>query len=271
MIERRSSQQAARNDAEKFRARFESTGDCVYIHDLEGNFLDMNSAALKMLGYGRDEIRSLNIDSLLGLDQASSALRGLRKFEAPGLSTEHPHFRLRVKSGAFVDVETTIAIVPYEGSTQAVLGIARDITAREQELPDRHFIEEHMANLMCSQDSLVSFALAYIDIDQFKGVNAAFLRTAATRLRSALQEHDVLARIEGDRFVAVLAGVNDRNDAVRAGRALLQSLECNASIGIAMFPEDASTIDDLMRSADTATHCARTGDRNQSIVSGLRL
>jgi diguanylate cyclase (GGDEF)-like protein/PAS domain S-box-containing protein len=304
VTERRRAEQAVRDSAEKFRALFENSGDYIYIHDLEGNFLDMNPAALKMLGCGRDEIPSLNLCSLLGVEQAKNALHRLRQFESTGIRTENPHFRLKVKSGAFVEVETTITIIPCEGSTRAVLGIARDITERERAekdlrenaerfrimsrsdyltgLPNRIFMDEHLEKLMYSGGSFVRFAVAYIDIDQFKKVNDIhghatgddFLRTAASRFRSVLREHDVLARIGGDEFIAVLAGVSDRKEAACRGRAFLEaldcpfvireslSLQCTASVGIAMFPEDASTIDDLKRCADKAMYVAKTSGRS---------
>jgi diguanylate cyclase (GGDEF)-like protein/PAS domain S-box-containing protein len=305
VTERRMAEQAVRDSAEKFRALFESSGDYIYIHDLEGNFLDMNPAALGISGYGRDEILSLNISSLLDAEQTTTALHRLRQFEATGIRTGNPHFRIRAKNGTFVDVETTITIIPYEGSTRAVLGIARDITERERAekelsenaerfrimsrhdyltgLPNRIFMDEHLAQLMYADDPLLTFAIAYIDVDQFKKVNDIhghatgddFLRTAASRFRSVLREHDVLARIGGDEFIAVLAGISDRKQAICCGRAILESLacpfvireslvlQCTASIGIAMFPEDAQTIDDLKRCADKAMYAAKTSGRNR--------
>ena len=49
-----------RDAAERFRALFERSLDCLYIHDFNGKFLDANPAALKLLGYEREDIASLH-------------------------------------------------------------------------------------------------------------------------------------------------------------------------------------------------------------------
>ena len=190
-----------------------------------------------------------------------------------------------------------------------VLGIARDIAEHKRAeealsqnaerfrkisqhdsltgLPNRVFLDEHLdLNVNSGGGSAIRFALAYIDLDEFKKVNDVyghsggddFLRIAASRFRSALREDDVLARIGGDEFIAVLAGVRDRKEAVCCARNLIESLECpfaiqetlrlrcTASIGIAMFPEDGSTIDDLKRRADKAMYVAKMNGRNQVLV-----
>ena len=54
-----------RETAERFRALFDRSLDCLYIHDFDGNFLDANPATLKLLGYERKDIPSLHVSSLL--------------------------------------------------------------------------------------------------------------------------------------------------------------------------------------------------------------
>ena len=304
LTERRQAERTMRESAEQFRALFEGSEDYIYIHDFEGNFLNLNPAALKVLGYERDEIASLTLFSLFSADQVSCALRRLRQFEATGNRIEKPELRFRKKDAAFVDIETTITIIPYQGS-RVVLGIARDITIRKRAemelhesadhfrmmarhdcltgLPNRIFLDEHLSEIKSTSDSSVKFALAYIDIDEFKKVNDIyghttgddFLRTAAARFRSVLRPQDLLARIGGDEFIAVLSGVSDRREAGRLAERLLESLtcpfqiressqcQCTASIGIAMFPDDGSTIDDLKRRADESMYIAKTSGRNQ--------
>jgi diguanylate cyclase (GGDEF)-like protein/PAS domain S-box-containing protein len=151
-------------------------------------------------------------------------------------------------------------------------------------LPNRVFLDEHLASITQSAaGSSGKFAIAYIDLDEFKKVNDiyghttgdTFLEIAVARFRSVLRQDDVLARIGGDEFIAVLASIEDRPMAVELGHRLLESLNepfaisgalrlpCTASIGIAMFPDDASTIDELKHCADESMYVAKTAGKNQ--------
>ncbi len=130
--ESRRADRAMRNAAERFRALFERSLDCLYIHDFDGNFLDANPAALKLTGYDREDICSLDFASLLSAEQLPNISRVLQELKSTGAQKEAIEFRLRCKSGEFVDVETKAAVIPVEGTSGAILGIARDITERKQ-------------------------------------------------------------------------------------------------------------------------------------------
>src|ERR1700722_11495563 len=64
MTEFRRTDRACRTTAEQFRALFDHSRDCIYIHDFEGNFLDANPATLQLLGYDRADILTLNLRDL---------------------------------------------------------------------------------------------------------------------------------------------------------------------------------------------------------------
>jgi len=85
---------------EKYRAIFNHGFNCVYIHDLEGNFLEANDAALKLLGYEREEIFDINFASLIGEDQLLKAFETLeerRQMEA-ALEESERNYRQLVQS-----------------------------------------------------------------------------------------------------------------------------------------------------------------------------
>jgi PAS domain S-box-containing protein len=154
--ERRQADRALRDSAQRFRELFERSLDGLYIHDREGKFLDVNPAALTLLGYEREDIASLNLSSLLSADQIPAALRTLRELERTGTQKEVSEFRLKCKSGAFVDVETKALMIPWERTSCAILGMARDITGRKRgaealqasERRYRHFIERNAAGFL---------------------------------------------------------------------------------------------------------------------------
>ena len=130
--DRRRADRALGETAAQFRALFERSLDCLYIHDFDGHFLDANPAALKLLGYARPEIPSIDFSTLLSTDQMSKAMEGLLELERTGTQERSTEFRLTRKDGGYVDVETKASVIPYEGTGRAILGIARDITGRKQ-------------------------------------------------------------------------------------------------------------------------------------------
>jgi diguanylate cyclase (GGDEF)-like protein len=123
-------------------------------------------------------------------------------------------------------------------------------------------------------------AVLYIDIDEFKSVNDSLghpagdelLKAVASRLRSCLRETDSVARLGGDEFAIVQTGIKQPGDVVklvtRIYQAIREPYEClghqvttDASIGIALAPNDATDLDQLLKSADLAMYGAKADGR----------
>jgi PAS domain S-box-containing protein len=126
------SQNALRESEERYRALFDRSVDCVYVHDFEGNFVDANDAALKLLGYRREELSSLNFASLLSQDQMPKAFETAKELNDTGSQKEINEFKLRCKNGEDVYVEVEAAVIYRDGKPSAIQGIARDITERKK-------------------------------------------------------------------------------------------------------------------------------------------
>ncbi|MFY0751764.1 putative bifunctional diguanylate cyclase/phosphodiesterase [Pseudomonas sp. NFX5] len=124
------------------------------------------------------------------------------------------------------------------------------------------------------------FALMFIDLDGFKPVNDAFghhmgdqlLREVGLRLREDLRSHDTLARIGGDEFV-LLVQLTQPDDALglaerqvvlinRAFQVAEHELKISASVGIAMFPGNGNTPQELLMNADAAMYHAKGMGKN---------
>ena len=148
-------------------------------------------------------------------------------------------------------------------------------------LPNRTLFRDRLAQeLANSTAGLSRGALLYIDLDHFKRVNDSvghsagdqLLTIVAQRLRSCTKEGDTVARLGGDEFTVILRNVGDPDAARAVGERIIQLLQLPvniggrdhfvcASIGITLFPDDGSTIDDLMRNADTAMYRAKDAGR----------
>ena len=118
-------------------------------------------------------------------------------------------------------------------------------------------------------------ALLYIDLNDFKQINDRcgheigdqLLTIAAARLKTSFRSHDIIGRPGGDEFVVLVPDVTGdvaEKLAARLSTALEQpyligkeKLDCAASIGLALYPEHANTLTDLLRAADQAMYRAK--------------
>jgi len=117
---------------EKLQAMMEQSLFGVYLLDLEGNFLDANEAALRMLGRDREEILSFNFTSLFDEDQSAKAMEIFEEVKNKGFQKKFAKLKLTKKNGRFVWVEAEARLLHRRGKACAIQGIARDITRREK-------------------------------------------------------------------------------------------------------------------------------------------
>jgi diguanylate cyclase (GGDEF)-like protein len=137
--------------------------------------------------------------------------------------------------------------------------------------------------IQAARQSAGVFGLIYIDLNQFKLVNDVhghlvgdlYLQEVAQRMKRQLRPGDTLARLGGDEF-AVLVPVVRSRDEVEEIAARLEFCfrepfvrdECvihgSASVGIALYPEDAETVDTLLSAADAAMYVAKYTRRGKS-------
>ena len=184
-------------------------------------------------------------------------------------------------------------------------GIARDITARKQaeaiilhqayhdvltNLPNRLLFRDRLGQaILQSKRNQTELATMFIDLDRFKHVNDTFghdkgdelLLEVTSRLKSCLRKGDTLARQGGDEFTVVLPDLHVRDDARKVADKFLECLNLpfdlgankvsiSASIGIAVFPHDGETIDELMRRADAAMyHIKGQGKNGQAFYTDM--
>jgi diguanylate cyclase (GGDEF)-like protein/PAS domain S-box-containing protein len=178
-----------------------------------------------------------------------------------------------------------------------IYGVARDITERKRadeqiiyqayhdvltELPNRALFNDRLGlSMLQTKRNESCLAVMFIDLDRFKVVNDTLghgagdqlLQQVALRLKACLRRCDTLSRIGGDEFTAVLPELNSRQDAALIADKFVQCLRLpfelsgqavhvSASIGIALFPHDATTLEELMRYADMAMYHMKSMGKN---------
>ncbi|MFI8372792.1 putative bifunctional diguanylate cyclase/phosphodiesterase [Pseudomonas helleri] len=148
-------------------------------------------------------------------------------------------------------------------------------------LPNRILLADRISQAMAETTEQGGFfSLMFIDLDGFKPVNDAFghhvgdllLREVALRLREQLRSQDTLARIGGDEFV-LLVRLGEPDDAPRVAarqvsllskpfRVGEHDLQISASVGIALFPGNGLTAEELLMNADAAMYHAKGAGKN---------
>ena len=182
------------------------------------------------------------------------------------------------------------------GRAQRMLGVNIDITERKESeerirrvaqhdaltgLPNRALLyefAEHLLPAMRRTHRVAAFL--FIDLDRFKPINDTYghdigdavLKEVARRLMACLRAEDMVGRIGGDEFVAVLANIHSEDDAAVIAFHVLDRLErpyfadgielrLSPSIGISLFPQDGNTVDELIKHADIAMYNAKQNGR----------
>lgn len=165
---------------------------------------------------------------------------------------------------------------------------ARDRQARSAEsdaltgLPNRRGLKAAMARTIRAAagegERGRCCGVLFLDLDRFKRVNDSLghsvgdevLYAAARRFSRALRPEDLLARVGGDEFVVVLADLESANNALAAARRMTRAvngsfsvgdreIELSVSGGVAVYPDDARELDELVRLADQAMYGAEVG------------
>jgi len=146
---------------------------------------------------------------------------------------------------------------------------------------NRRSLIDHLEHaLYLSQRHGKRFALLFLDLDKFKSINDThshevgdkLLREVAARLNASIRESDIAARLGGDEFVILLEALGSFDDisnvANKVSRSLALeyridgvSIQSSASIGIATYPQDGETVQELMKHADLAMYHAKQRQR----------
>ena len=176
-------------------------------------------------------------------------------------------------------------------------GVARDITERKRveemiayqayhdiltDLPNRALFKDRLGlSIIQSQRNKTKLAVMFIDLDRFKLINDTLghvkgddlLQQASSRLKECLRRGDTLARLGGDEFVLFMPELKDKAVAGEIADKFLKCLQLpfylgsdeaqiSASIGIALYPDDGLTMDELVRRADIAMYYVKAQGKN---------
>jgi len=150
-------------------------------------------------------------------------------------------------------------------------------------LPNRRLFQDHLrTEIRKAHRTRQSVALMFLDLDGFKYVNDTLghdmgdllLTEAAERLKQCVRESDTVARLGGDEFTVILTELANLRHVGSIAQHILQKLaepfelgsevtHVSASIGITLYPHDATELEELLKNADQAMYAAKQEGKNQ--------
>lgn len=272
------------NKEKQFRTILELAGDGIHILDKDGFVIECSESFAKSLGYTKEEALKLNVldwDAKIPKDQLFNILRRLLD-SAEVFETRHKR-----KNGSVFDVEINAKGIVL-GGQHYVYASSRDITERLKTqrkivkmanfdqltgLANRHKLLETFENyLQIARRDQKKIILILADMDSFKHINDTYghlagdaaLKHVAEKLKKKCRPYDIAARIGGDEF-AVLIFNAELSVGIRYIEQVCSKIKntflihehpllLNLSIGVAMFPDHAQSIDELFRKADLALY-----------------
>jgi diguanylate cyclase (GGDEF)-like protein/PAS domain S-box-containing protein len=298
ITERRALEALVRDSEARYAGTVELAAVGIAHVDASGRLIWSNSSMHEILGYSKEELEGLTVWDISHPDDVHITDHERAQMHAGTLDSLRTEKRYIRKDGGIIWVE--IACAPRRDANGKLLydiSVVEDITPRKvaeariqylathdalTDLPNRELFAETLTRaLESARAGDRHCALIFIDLDRFKIVNDSLghdagdqlLKEVAQRIRRSVGPADVTARFGGDEFVVLLSQVPDRAAAAAAaGRILLalqdpvciMSYDCRvtASIGIAMFPEDAPEATTLMKRADMAMYLAKEEGKN---------
>ncbi len=275
----------------------ERSADCVMVTDGDGVIEYVNPVFESVTGYGSGEVVG-RTPAILKSDAHDGEFFRALWHTIRGGQPFHAVFVNRDKHGRLVHEDKSICpVVDSQGRIVHFLSTGRDVSdwvrSMERleyqashdlltELPGRSLFLDRLGHTLASSARRgQGFTVGYLDVDRFKEINDslghaagdAVLQEVARRLKKCVRAEDTVARLSGDEFAIVLAGV-DRVDAARgvfrkivaafrpAVRIADRIIPVTVSIGACLYPGNGKDGQTLLRCADGAMYQAKSAGGN---------
>jgi diguanylate cyclase (GGDEF)-like protein/PAS domain S-box-containing protein len=291
---------ARREDEEQLRLAltvFRNSVEAIIVTDAQERILSVNRAFSEVTGYSAEDAIGKTPRMLQSGHHDHGFYAAMwRDIQENGFWQGEVYDQR--KNGTFYPSALSISVVrdKQERITHYV-AVFSDITERKASeariaylaqhdpltgLPNRTLLQDRLDQALAGAVRHNSrIALLFLDLDRFKTINDSLghmigdrlLQGVALRLSACTRDTDTISRQGGDEFLIVLTDVDGPDDAARVAEKILdqlhppfdidgQLLATSFSIGIALYPEDGTCADSLMKNADTAMYHAKECGRN---------
>jgi len=293
---RKLAEQELRVSEEKLRSLYDLSPLGIALSDSEGRFLQTNYAMEIITGYSREELGSMNWWDWTAEDGNEDQRQRVQRLMQNGRFGPIEK-ELRRRDGTRIPVQITGILVTASDGTRLMWSMVEDIAARKRAeqrisflayhdsltgLDNRLGLKARLAEALATAGATRGrVAVMMIDVDRFKNINDTLGHDAgdhviaelARRLRAAVRETDIVARVGGDEFVVALTQLSSDSDVEAAVGAVFEPLRgrvdvsggrvhVTVSAGVSTFPVDGVDIQALMKKADIALYVAKARGRD---------
>ncbi|HEU0187364.1 MAG TPA: EAL domain-containing protein [Gallionellaceae bacterium] len=276
---------------------FEHSGEAILITDASNIIVATNKAFQELTGYNQEEVLGKN-PSLLASSKTDKSvyesmwndlrIKGFWQGELWDRRKDgkvYPKWlsisAVRDQNGAVTNYIASFAdISEHKAAADKISHLAHHDTLTD--LPNRFTLTERLIQAFASaRRNNEKVAVMFIDLDRFKLINDSLghhigdrlLIQVAQRLRSCVRSSDIVARLGGDEFVVGLPELEDADGVFQMADKILRALSqpysiegnklhSSPSIGIAIYPTDGESVEEVMKNADMAMYHAKSKGRN---------
>ncbi|HLO75798.1 MAG TPA: diguanylate cyclase [Magnetospirillum sp.] len=293
------SAEALREREERLQGILASVAEGIVTVNDSGRIESANPAAEKMFGYKRGQMAGMDLTELLPEDMRTHHRRFFDAYMSGlfptlmGRMVEGVGVRM---DGSTFPMEISVSELRH-GRQRLFTAIMRDISERKENedrirrlahhdnltgLPNRNLLNDRMNHALARvKRNGGRMAVLYVDLDKFKPINDTLgheagdhvLREVSARLAACVRSSDTVARVGGDEFVVVVEEIQRPAEAATVARKIVETLskpvaydghscQVGASVGVAVFPDDGNSMEEVCKAADIAMYRVKHAGRN---------
>ena len=281
---------------------YQSNADAIVVTDENNLIVDVNPAFTSITGYTRDEAIGRNPKFMQSGRHDKEFYRQMWQSLLDEGHWQGEIWDRHKDGGVYVKTTNIVVLRHKDGSVYRYVAQFSDITAKKEKdelihwqanydpltnLPNRRLFQDRLGQaIKMAHRTKFPVALLFIDLDHFKEINDnlghangdALLMDVARRISGCVREADTVSRLGGDEFTVILPEIGDVSQAERIANQIVQKMVhpffflndetgyyISASVGLAIYPDDATTLESLLQCADKAMYSAKSKGRNRYI------
>ncbi|MDD2933750.1 MAG: diguanylate cyclase [Methylotenera sp.] len=286
------------NDLQISAIIFDSASEAIVVTDADNLIVTVNPAFTNMTGYTYHDVVGKNPRLLSSGRQSKEFYQVMWQSLNITGHWDGELWNIRKNGQEYAEWLSINVIFNTDGSKRLYVAIFSDITEKKKadeliwkqanydhltQLPNRSLFRDRLEQeIKMSHRLSQSAALLFIDLDHFKAVNDTLghdagdvlLVQAAGRINQCVREADTVARMGGDEFTVILSQLSDTKHAGKVAQNIIEqlsqpfiiggaTLNISASIGIAFYPQNGKSVEQLLKNADKSMYAAKAAGRGR--------